>query len=132
MPGEIYQLVYRSIYRSGRIDNMLQALREIVKSSSRNNAKLGITGYLVFDGDTFLQILEGPRTEVVSTFSRIENDLLHRDAVVIQSRTVEQRDFAAWAMGGVLRTTAIPADLSGQEAVEFAKALESERPMQPS
>jgi acetyl-CoA carboxylase carboxyltransferase component len=123
MSGDIYQLVYRSTYRSGRIDNTLQALREIVKASSRNNANLRITGYLIFDGETFLQILEGARADIVTTFARIEADPRHRDAVIVQSRMVEKRDFSQWAMGGVLRTTPIPASLSGDEAVELAKAV---------
>jgi hypothetical protein len=127
MSGEIYQLVYRSIYRSGRIDNSLQALRDIVKSSRRNNASLFITGYLMFDGSIFLQILEGLRADVITTFAKIETDPRHRDAVIMQSVAVEKRDFSEWDMGGVLRTVAIPALLSGVEAVEFAKALASQR-----
>jgi hypothetical protein len=127
MSGEIYQLVYRSTYRSGRIDNTLQALRDIVKSSRRNNANLFITGYLIFDGSTFLQILEGPRADVMTTFAKIETDPRHRDAVIMQSVVVEKRAFSEWAMGGVLRTVAIPALLSGVEAVQFAKPLASQK-----
>jgi hypothetical protein len=125
MPGDIYQLVYRSTYRSGRIDNTLSALRGIVKSSSRNNAARQITGYLVFDGDTFLQILEGAPADVLETFARIETDERHREAVVIDKRMVEQRDFPTWSMGGALWTSTIPASVSGNEAVTFAKGVAS-------
>lgn len=74
MPSDLYQLVYRSSFRSGRVANTLQALREIVKASNRNNCASGITGFLIFDGETFLQILEGVRSQVEITYRRISAD----------------------------------------------------------
>lgn len=70
----------------------------IMASSKRNNGMDGITGLLVFDGQTFLQVLEGPRDSVSAAFDRIQADPRHRDVTVIRDDTVADRDFAYWSM----------------------------------
>jgi hypothetical protein len=99
----IFQLIYRSAYRMGRIDTPLVLLRDIVKVSARRNSEAGVTGYLIFDGKTFAQILEGAAPVVLATFHRIAADPRHRQVMIMQSQNVKTRDFADWAMGGCLR-----------------------------
>lgn len=121
MPSDLYQLVYRSNIRSRRVDNTLQALREIVKVSNRNNRASGITGFLIFDGETFVQILEGVRSQVEVTYRRISADPRHHNAITLLARQIDQRDFIDWAMGGLLQTLQIPPGISGEEVVSLAK-----------
>jgi hypothetical protein len=120
MPSQIYQLVYRSKHRLERIDNALQMLRDIVKSSARNNKSEGITGYLIFDGENFLQILEGDLDVVEATYARIEADPRHREAEMLLTRTAEERQFPEWSMGGYLQTMPISPTVSGEDAIALA------------
>jgi hypothetical protein len=136
----VSQLVYRSTLRAGRIDSPLALLRDILKVSERNNRTVGITGFLVFDGQTFAQILEGEPADVERTFARIALDERHRDVTVVASQAVPQRDFASWTMGGCLRqgrdaaaferhgiAGPIDASVSGPQIVALAKELVAAR-----
>ena len=70
----------------------------IMASSKRNNGMDGITGVLVFDGRTFLQVLEGPEDSVIAAFERIAADPRHSDITIISDHVVSERDFAYWSM----------------------------------
>jgi hypothetical protein len=112
-PPEIYQLVYLSTYSAARVDNGLQALRAILKSSKRNNEAAQVTGYLIFDGTHFVQILEGARADVEAVYARIGGDQRHHGLKIIGEATAARRDFPTWIMGGYLR--------SPEEAAIFAR-----------
>lgn len=100
----LHRLVYSSTYRTGRIDNGLLALRDILSQSRKNNLKSDVTGYLMFDGESFVQILEGPRESVEATMARIARDERHRDVAVIAIKPAESRAFHTWTMGGYRRS----------------------------
>ncbi|PTM40926.1 BLUF domain-containing protein [Bosea sp. 124] len=101
---EIQRLVYASTFNLGRIDSAPVALRDILSASRRNNSRDGITGYLIFDGETFLQILEGPKAAVEATAARIEADKRHRAMSVLGFRPSSDRLFPNWSMAGYLRS----------------------------
>lgn len=98
-----YQLIYRSRFNASRIDKPLAVLRDILRSSSNNNIVAGVTGYLLFDGVTFLQVLEGDEPSVRNTFHRIANDARHSSTQVLQAGAVATRHFEKWSMGGYFR-----------------------------
>lgn len=100
----LFQLVYSSTYRVGRVDSELAALRSILSVSRRNNAAAGVTGFLIFDRDSFLQVLEGSKAALDATMARIVQDDRHRDVCVVEVRPVGKRSFHAWTMGGCRRT----------------------------
>lgn len=101
----LHQLVYYSRNTVLGDDRaLLQQLREVIGASQRNNKRDAVTGYLIFDKTWFLQILEGERQVVFTTFGRIENDRRHRDLRLVQSREILARDFPAWTMGGSMRS----------------------------
>lgn len=103
MVTPLHRLVYASTFNLGRVDHAPSALRRILSSSKRNNAESGITGFLIFDGDTFLQVLEGPKEDVVATFARIEADDRHRSIDILGWQPADDRSFRQWAMEGYLR-----------------------------
>ncbi|WCT72659.1 BLUF domain-containing protein [Sphingomonas naphthae] len=70
----------------------------ILEASRRNNALVGVTGLLIYDGKRFLQALEGEETAVHLTYDRINHDPRHRGIVLLGSRQVETRSFGAWSM----------------------------------
>lgn len=139
---DVHQLIYLSVFNTGRVDSPLKCLRDIVSVSRRNNAHDGVTGYLIFDGDGFLQILEGERDAVDKTFARIERDQRHRETRVIGKTTADQRAFVNWSMAGYLRRpdeAAIfarhgvegpiaRAELSARQALSLTKALAAAQP----
>ena len=66
-------------------------IAQILASSRRNNAEVDVTGALLHGGDTFMQILEGPREGVASVFSRIQMDRRHRSVTVLLHDPVGRR-----------------------------------------
>lgn len=87
-------------------------LRQILTTSRRNNARLGVTGALLYSADQFLQVLEGPMSVVEDLLHRIEADPRHRDLSILTRGPVSQRAFPNWSMGLVTdsdRTRRAPA-----------------------
>ena len=88
------QLIYAS--RPFGYDDL--TLTSILMQARENNARNGITGALICRDDLFLQILEGPRDLVTSTFSRILRDERHVDIVNLLSGEIDRRLFPKWSM----------------------------------
>jgi hypothetical protein len=88
------QLIYAS--RPFGYDDL--TLISILMQARENNARNGITGALICREDVFLQILEGPRDLVTSTFSRILRDERHVDVVNLLSSEIHGRLFPEWSM----------------------------------
>ncbi|RYF03002.1 MAG: BLUF domain-containing protein [Oxalobacteraceae bacterium] len=86
------QILYHS-WAVGRPD-----LDSILAVSKRNNGIDGITGILLCDGRSYLQVLEGPQDSVTTTYERICADPRHSDITIISDQLIEQRDFAYWSM----------------------------------
>ena len=101
----VLRLVYSSVNSDmGPNDSKLQRLRDILGSAQKHNGQNNVTGFLVFDGTTFLQILEGERKDVIETYDRIKVDKRHKDIHLLEMTDVAQRQFADWHMGGSMRT----------------------------
>lgn len=83
-----------------------QTLEAILRTTHRRNEQDGITGLLATAHNQFLQILEGPRHMVETTFARIQNDPRHGDIEVIQRTDNTERQFPDWVMGCISRETA--------------------------
>lgn len=82
---------------------MTRAIEQILDAARRNNARLGITGALMFNSGCFAQVLEGPPGAIERTFERIQRDPRHRDVSVLEFIPIERRTFDAWSMGYVGR-----------------------------
>lgn len=96
----IQQLVYMSI--SEQVSP--QTIQDILRSAHKNNPQLGITGILLLVGNTFIQILEGPKECVSSLFELIKKDTRHHDVQCLSEQPVEERAFPDWSMGYVEKT----------------------------
>jgi hypothetical protein len=53
------------------------AFKQIVQSSRRRNGQLALTGVLVFDGERFCHLIEGPEPGFREVMQRIEDDPRH-------------------------------------------------------
>lgn len=89
----------RLVYYSERNPSESLDLKSMLASCNRNNAKEMITGMLHFDGDTFIQVLEGGRAEISSTYHRIIKDPRHTNPIILSFSDVRERMFPHWSMG---------------------------------
>jgi hypothetical protein len=93
------RLIYRSranLATGG--ETGLGVLLEIVSQARKNNERRLLTGVLLFDGVTFLQVLEGPLGAVERTYERIACDQRHAELELIDLSMIETRDYPNWAM----------------------------------
>lgn len=88
------------IYASSAIQEMTHdELVELLAKAREKNARLDITGMLLYRGGNFLQVLEGDKTVVEGLFKVIAQDPRHKQISRLISRPVSAREFAAWQMG---------------------------------
>ena len=99
----LIRLIYAS--RSAGVLTPLD-VKDIVRSSQRNNGKLGVTGALVLSNGIFLQCLEGDHLVVNALYHRLLRDPRHRDPAILSYGETEQRLYGAWSMGLVTTTEA--------------------------
>lgn len=109
----MYQVVYLS-----RATQILTSddINQLLSSSLRANDNVGITGLLLFDGDRFIQALEGPEGAVMTVMERIKKDSRHCDISYMAATDIAERQFGAWSMHG-------RALLSVKEADMFCKEV---------
>lgn len=79
---------------SARSPDMLEVLRACM----RNNARLGVTGALYYDGRQFYQVLEGDDTVIACLYDTIRNDPRHTDVQLLLRQPITQRRFDGWSM----------------------------------
>lgn len=73
-------------------------LDQIVDDAARFNRNAGVTGVLLFDGDRFLQYLEGPEDGLSVAYSRVLGASSHNGIVELQRGRVGQRRLPFWPM----------------------------------
>jgi hypothetical protein len=100
------ELVHRLVYFSrnampGTNDEIVEGIHQILKSSRSNNARVGVTGALLFNSGCFVQVLEGSASAVSETFERIQWDERHSDVLVLDYSPVAARAFPDWSMSFV-------------------------------
>ena len=86
------------IYASTPFGFSNPTLNSILSASRRNNERDNITGALICRADLYLQLLEGPRSAVTSTFHRILGDDRHLDVSLISCADIKTRMFPKWRM----------------------------------
>ena len=74
-------------------------LLDILKTSRKNNKKNDISGMLLYDNGSFIQVLEGEDSMVDNTFINIQNDERHNNILLMQNRDINSREFEDWSMG---------------------------------
>jgi Sensors of blue-light using FAD len=71
----------------------------ILDIARRVNPGLGVTGILLYVGDSFFQVLEGPNAAVTSLYDRIGRDDRHKKVLKLIQEPILARSFADWSMG---------------------------------
>ena len=75
----------------------------------------GITGLLVYNGNGFMQIIEGAESAVDDLMSRITADIRHNELEVRDRRSQAERCFPHWSMYRVDVSPSFERGLSGVE-----------------
>jgi hypothetical protein len=75
------------------------ALLALLEQSRVNNARVNVTGMLLYKEGSFIQLIEGEDRAVEDLFRTIEMDSRHRGVIRLLKRTIRQRHFADWSMG---------------------------------
>lgn len=92
----LLSLVYVS---SATVELPFSELLRILEKSRIENARLGITGMLLYKGGNIIQALEGAAGDVESLYQRIQSDKRHKDVTTLWREPVEKRQFGNWSMG---------------------------------
>lgn len=102
------------IYASSATEMLTEpALLEILEKAREKNARLGITGMLLYRGGNFLQVLEGEAETVRELYKVIRQDQRHKGVMLIAERPVSERNFAEWKMAFVNLQSVKPEDVPG-------------------
>jgi hypothetical protein len=95
-------MIVRCLYASRAAGNVTDAVLESILSQSRKNNPLhGITGMLCFANNTFVQVLEGGRSNVSRLFNTIARDERNHDVQILSYGEISQRRFENWTMGRI-------------------------------
>ena len=91
----MYYLVYTSYTHHHMPEDELKSL---LKTSVKNNKKLGITGLMLYSEKKFIQILEGEKEVVSGLFEKIKKDSRHDHVTLLIEGTIQQRNYPDWSM----------------------------------
>jgi hypothetical protein len=102
-----------------------EEVEAILATSARNNRARGITGFLLFNGRNFLQLLEGEEQAVAELMERIIADPRHSGVSLLDRRSIASRACPDWAMKRVMIAESIETRRAMLEA-ELPKGLDPE------
>jgi hypothetical protein len=100
-------------------------VKDILTSSERNNLASSITGLLLYDGERYIQILEGDASNVDRLFETIKKDHRHDALELLHQGPITGRSFQEWRMAYESLPMGILADLAENMAV-FSMELDGE------
>lgn len=92
------RLLYSSKSKS---DITGQDIADILATSQKNNQLEDITGILVYGGNLFMQVLEGPELAVLKLYVKICEDERNSLNKIIYISYTDRRMFGDWSMGTI-------------------------------
>ena len=94
-----YRIVYCSRNRiTGSSQEIAAEIDAILSVSRRNNAASNVTGALLFNGEAFAQVLEGPQDAVDVAYAKLRFDARHSNVLLLQHTKQLERNFGNWTM----------------------------------
>lgn len=91
----LYEVLYVSTLAP---EQPLSVVAEIAGRARQVNAKLDVTGLLIFDGQRFCQQLEGQQKAVLKLIERIRNDPRHTNVAVLHHGPLAGRRFQQFSL----------------------------------
>jgi hypothetical protein len=74
-------------------------LAELLQRAQTNNARLNVTGMLLYSEGSFFQVLEGDEATVDGLLAKIAADKSHEQVTLIMREPIAKRAFGEWTMG---------------------------------
>ena len=89
-------ICYASFLNDGlNVNEVIESIKDI---SLKKNPRNGITGFLVYSNELFIQLIEGEKLNVDITYKIIEADNRHHDIKILFEQEIKERAFPDWAM----------------------------------
>lgn len=106
------------------------SLRTLETEAAATNRHLGVTGYLYFEKNRFVQYVEGEPGTIDALAGRIEKDPRHQFLKTLQEDGLQTRRFPVWSMRYVTRDALIEMRLEHllSDHLLFLRKIESEGP----
>ncbi|MEM0984774.1 MAG: BLUF domain-containing protein [Pseudomonadota bacterium] len=92
---DFYRIVYVSQAKATLADTDIGS---ILDASASNNDERYLTGFLTLNHGRFMQVLEGPESEVREIYGRIQDDDRHSCVTQIVGEHTQDRLFPDWTM----------------------------------
>ncbi|MGN6497028.1 MAG: BLUF domain-containing protein [Tsuneonella sp.] len=70
----------------------------MLESAQRNNSLRSISGFLLYNGRNFLQLIEGAEADLRSLMSTLSRDLRHSGMSVLIDEPIDERSCPRWSM----------------------------------
>ena len=95
---DLIHIVYVSFSQKYLSDNQLD---ELLIDIRKRNKKQKVTGLLLYNDGSFIQLIEGNSKVIKSLFEKIKQDNRHTNVVLLLEEKIKKRAFPDWAMGYV-------------------------------
>ncbi|AKQ40873.2 BLUF domain-containing protein [Aurantiacibacter atlanticus] len=92
--SRLHQLVYVST--AAKLDE--GDIAAILATAQRRNESQEITGFLLYNGRNFLQLVEGDEARLLNLCARLANDPRHTGMVITSNIAIEERAYPDWTM----------------------------------
>ncbi|MEJ2530705.1 MAG: BLUF domain-containing protein [Halioglobus sp.] len=94
------------LYRLGYVSTQTRPMEagdliDLLNVARDANRELGVTGMLLHREDSFFQVIEGTRENVLALFEKICGDPRHQRVEVLFQEPTGRREFPDWRMGFV-------------------------------
>lgn len=94
----LVQLIYRS---RSRFTLTYQEIQALGSSWAEWNQERRVYGMLLYDGEYFMQVLEGEEATIDSLYARICSDVRHADIVLLLRDPIPHTHFDQWRVGAL-------------------------------
>jgi hypothetical protein len=91
-------MIYRSKKRKSLSDDHIQ---NILLTALFHNSIHHISGMLIYDDTSFVQVIEGEQNEIYHLMRRILIDSRHSNVTILQRKPIVTREFVNWTMQAV-------------------------------
>jgi hypothetical protein len=93
---DLIHIVYVSFSSDELSENELKTLLQEVRTK---NEEQQVTGLLLYNDGSFIQVIEGSQQTIRNLFERIRGDHRHTNVVKLLEEPIQKRAFPDWSMG---------------------------------
>jgi hypothetical protein len=92
---DLYYLIYTSTPAKILTDT---ELHDLLHTSRQENSRFEVTGMLICLPESYIQLIEGPKTHIEQLFHNIQRDKRHLRVTTLREAPIDKRFFPDWAM----------------------------------